>query len=158
MTTPADPPRPEPADAPAPPPGWEQQQPQGWGPPPAWQQPGQWSGAPAPSGGPTSSEDTTWAVLVHLSIFVLSLLGPLVIYLVKKDSSPFVRQHAAEALNFHITLLIAGIVSTVLVLVLIGILLLLALLVVGAVFAIIAAIAASKGQPYRYPMTLRLVS
>ncbi|MBC7374589.1 MAG: DUF4870 domain-containing protein, partial [Frankiales bacterium] len=60
-------------------------------------------------------EDTTWSVLAHLSIFVLSLIGPLAIYLVYKDSSPFTRHHAAEALNFHLTLLIATLVSFVLV-------------------------------------------
>lgn len=129
-----------------------------WGPPPGGQQPGspapgQWGGPPQPS-----SEDRTWALLAHLSIFVLGIIGPLVIYLVKKDESPFTRQHAAEALNFHITLLIASIVSAVLILVLIGILLLLALGVAAVVLAIVAAVAASKGQPYRYPLTWHVVS
>ena len=138
-----------------PPPGWGQPAPQGYGaPPPGWDQPGY----PAPQGGPQSSEDTTWAVLGHLSYFVLGIIAPLVIYLVKKDSSPFIRQHAAEALNFHITLTIAVIVSAILVIVVIGIFMLFAVLIAGAILAIIAAVAAGKGQPYRYPMTLRLVS
>lgn len=134
-----------------PPPGWGQP---GYGQPPGWGQPGY----PAQYGGPQSSEDTTWAVLGHLSYFVLGLIAPLVIYLVKKDSSPFVRQHAAEALNFHITLTIAAIVSGILIIVVIGIFLLFAVLIAGAVFAIIAAIAAGKGEPYRYPMTIHFVS
>lgn len=96
-------------------------------------------------------------MLGHLSYFVLGLIAPLVIYLVKKDSSPFVRQHAAEALNFHLTLTVAAVVSALLVLVLIGVFLLLALLVAGAVFAVVAAVAAGKGQTYRYPMTIRFV-
>ena len=127
-------------------------------PPPGWQQPGppapgQWGGAPQ-----VSSDDRTWALLAHLSIFVLGLIGPLVIYLVKKDSSPFVRQHAAEALNFHITLTLAAIVSFVLLLVLIGALLLLAIGIAAVVLSILAAIAASKGDPYRYPFTWHPVS
>jgi uncharacterized Tic20 family protein len=89
---------------------------------------------------------------------VLGIIAPLVIYLVKKDSSPFIRQHAAEALNFHITLTIAVIVSAILVIVVIGIFMLFAVLIAGAILAIIAAVAAGKGQPYRYPLTLRLVS
>ena len=122
--------------------------PQGYGPPQGWQ--------PAP-GGPVSSDDTTWALLAHLSYFVLGLIGPLVIFLVKKDSSPFVRQHSAEALNFHITIMLASIVSFVLMLVLIGFLTLFAVIIAGAVYSVIAAIAANRGQSYRYPLTLRLV-
>jgi len=137
----------------APPPGYSQP---GYGqPPPGWGQPGY----PAQYGGPPrSSDDTTWAVLAHLSFFVLALIGPLAIYLVKKDSSPFLRQHAAEALNFHITFLIAMIVSFLLVFVIIGFFLVFAVIIVGIVFAIIAAVAAGKGEPYRYPMTIHFVS
>jgi uncharacterized protein len=125
--------------------------PPGWGPPPAWQQQG------AGPGG-VSSEDTTWALLAHLSFFVLGLIGPLIIFLVKKDTSPFVRQHAAEALNFHITVTLACIASAILIIVLIGVLLLLAVLIAGAVLAVVAAVAANRGEPYRYPFTLRLVT
>jgi len=97
-------------------------------------------------------------VLAHLSIFVFALLGPLVIYLVFKDSSPMTRHHAAEALNFHLTLLIASIVAGILVIVLIGFVLLMGLFVYGIVMAIIAAVAAGNRQPYRYPLTIRFVS
>ena len=125
--------------------------PPGWNPPPAgWEQP--------PPGWQPQPEDTTWAVLAHLSYFVFGLIAPLVIYLVKKDESPFTRQHAAEALNFHITLLIAAIVSGILILVLIGVLLLIVLFIGGAVYAILAALAAGRREPYRYPLTIRFVS
>src|SRR3954470_15248301 len=125
--------------------------PPGWNPPPpGWEQPPpQWQRLP---------EDTTWAVLAHLSFFAFALIAPLIIYLVKKDESPFTRHHAAEALNFHITFLIAAIVSGILVLVLIGILLLIVLFIGGAVLAIIAALAAGRREPYRYPLTIRFVS
>jgi uncharacterized protein len=132
--------------------------PSGWGPPPQWQQPGQSPSAARGGSGPITSDDTTWALLAHLSFFVLGVVGPLIIYLVKKDTSPFVRQHAAEALNFHITITLAVFVSALLILVLIGVVLLLAVLVAGAVLAVLAAIAANRGESYRYPFTLRLVS
>ena len=106
---------------------------------------------------PASSDDTLWAVLSHVSFFVVGLIGPLIVMLTKGNESPFVRRHAVEALNFHITVAIASIVSFILVFVLIGFLLLPAVLIAGVVFTIMAAIAASRGEEYRYPISLRLV-
>ena len=147
------PPRPyEPSPGYTPPPGYG---------PPAGYGPGYGPGYGAAPYGPGQGqrpEDTLWSVLSHLSIFVFALLGPLVLYLVFKDSSPMTRHHAAEALNFHITLLIATIVSGILMLVLIGFVLLFALFIYGIVMAIIAAVAAGNRQPYRYPLTIRFVS
>jgi uncharacterized Tic20 family protein len=126
--------------------------PPGWNAPPGWQPPPpQWGWQPR-------AEDTTWAVLCHLSFFAFGLIGPLVIYLVKKDESAFTRYHAAEALNFHITVVIAAFVSAILVLVLVGILLLAVVFVGGAVLAILAAVAAGRREPYRYPLTIRFIS
>jgi len=123
---------------------------------PGYGQPGQVQPGP---GGPVRPEDVTWAVLGHLSVFVgLALLVPLVVYLVHKDTSPFVRHHAAEALNFHITLTIAGVISAILMIVLIGFVLLLALFIAGAVLAIVAGVAAGNRQSYRYPLTIHFVS
>jgi hypothetical protein len=101
----------------------------------------------------------TLSVLVHLSYFALGLIGPLVVYLIAKDdpTKPMTRHHAAEALNFHLSLLLYGLVSLVLVLVVVGILLLLVLAVGGAVLAIVAAVAAGRREPYRYPLTIRFV-
>jgi uncharacterized Tic20 family protein len=101
----------------------------------------------------------TLSVLVHLSFFALGLIGPLVVYLITKDdpARPMTRYHAAEALNFHLSLLVYGVVSLVLVLVLVGLLLLLVLAVGGAVLAVVAAVAAGRREPYRYPLTLRFV-
>lgn len=128
--------------------------PQGYGPPPqGYGPPPQGYGPP-----PGRQDDTVWAILAHLSIFAFGLIGPLVIYLIYKDTSPFTRHHAAEALNFHITLLIATIVSIPLIFVLIGIPLLFAIVIVGIVFGIIAAVAASRREPYRYPLTIHFVS
>ena len=108
---------------------------------------------------PPPPEDTTLAVLVHLSWFVLGFIGPLVVYLISKDDpyKPMTRHHAAQALNFHLTLLIGFVMSAILVIVLIGLLMLLALFVYGTIMAIIAAVAASRREPYRYPLTLQFV-
>ena len=122
---------------------------------PGYQQPGY--GAPSPYG--PRPEDSTLSVLVHLSLFAFSLLGPLIVYLIVKDdpTKPMTRHHAAQALNFHLTLLIASLVSAVLIVVLIGLVMLLVLFVWGFVLAIIAAIAAGRREPYRYPLTITFV-
>ena len=89
---------------------------------------------------------------------LFGFLVPLIIYLIKKDESPYLKHHSLEALNFQITIFIALMVSAVLFLVIIGILLFFAVLVASWVFGIIAAIAANKGEWYRYPMTIRMIS
>jgi uncharacterized Tic20 family protein len=126
--------------------------PPGWQPPPGYGPPGYPPYAPP-------LEDPTLAVLVHLSIFMFGLIGPLVVYLVTKDDpyKQMTRHHAAEALNFHITLTLAAIASVVLILVIVGIFLLIAVFIGGAVLAIIAAVAAGRREPYRYPLTIRFV-
>ena len=104
------------------------------------------------------SNDTGMALLAHLGGAVFGFIVPLIIYLIKKDESPFLRHHSAEALNFHFTVFIASLVSFVLVLVLIGFFMLLALIIAFWVLTIIASIAANRGEYYRYPMTIRIIS
>ena len=119
---------------------------------------------PAAVAASNTADERTWAMLGHLSAFsgVLipfgSILGPLVIWLVKKDSLPFAAEHAKEALNFNITMANAGLIAGVLTLVLIGFLLLPVVLIAWVVLTVIAGIAANKGENYRYPFTLRLVN
>jgi uncharacterized Tic20 family protein len=119
-----------------------------------------YSSAPAAS----QAEERNWAMAAHLSAFsgVLipfgSILAPLVIWLVKKDTMPFVAEHAREALNFNITVALIGLVCALLTFVLIGFLLLPALLIAWVVLTVMAGVAASKGERYRYPFTLRLVN
>ena len=109
-------------------------------------------------------EEKTWGMLAHLTslsgliIPFGSLLGPLVVWLVKKDTMPFVADQGKEALNFNITVAIAAIVSGVLTLVLIGFLLLAVVAVGWLVLTILATIEANKGVAYRYPFTLRLIN
>jgi len=124
-----------------------------------------------PPAGPDINRDDSrnYALAAHLSallsLFVgFPFIGPLVIWLIKKDD-PFVRAHAAEALNFNLSVMLYGvvlfIVGLILVIVLIGILvwlLLIPLGIVWLVFICIAAVKAGGGEPYRYPLTIRFVS
>lgn len=113
--------------------------------------------------GMPSSEDRTGALLAHLSAFAGCVVpfghigGPLVMWLVKKDQSPFVADQALEALNFQITMTIAFAVSLVLMFVLVGFVTTPILAVAWLVLVVVAAVKANEGQRYRYPFTLRLV-
>lgn len=104
-----------------------------------------------------SSDEKTMAILSHVLAIVTSFLGPLVIYLVKKDESAFVAEHAKESLNFQITILILYILSFLLIIVLIGILLIWLLSIASLVLIIVATIKASEGKIYRYPFNFRLI-
>ena len=104
--------------------------------------------------------DKLWSILCHLSIISvgIGLVFPLVVYLAMKGDSDYVAAQAKEALNFHISLLIYCVVCIPLIFVAIGIPLLIVIGFASLVLAIIAAVKASDGASYRYPLTLRLVS
>jgi uncharacterized protein len=112
---------------------------------------------------PTESE-RTWGMLAHLSALaglVLPLfgiiVGPLVVYLVRRDESPWVAAHAKEALNFNISVLIAAVGCVLLMMVLIGFILGAALFIAWLVMTLVATIKASEGETYRYPVSLRFI-
>lgn len=115
---------------------------------------------PAPE---TNPEARTMGMLCHLlalSGYAIPLgwvLGPLIIWLMKKDQHPFVDDQGKQAINFQITMALAMIVSGLLIFVLIGILLLPALAIFDIVLTIMAAVAANNGTWYRYPFALRFV-
>jgi uncharacterized protein len=118
---------------------------------------------PAPAATPTESE-RTWGMLGHLSALLgLALpclgcvLGPFAVWLARRDQSAFVAEHAREALNFNITVVIAAVGCALLMMVFVGFILGTALFIVWLVFTLIAAIKASQGETYRYPFSLRLV-
>jgi uncharacterized Tic20 family protein len=110
-----------------------------------------------------TNEERTLGLLSHLSSlsgFIIpfgNILGPLLMYLIKREESEFAADQAREALNFNITMTLAMIVAAVLMIVLIGFLLLPALGLAWVVLTIIAAIKANEGEWYQYPFTLRLV-
>ena len=113
---------------------------------------------------PQGRDDRNLAMIAHLSGFAGTvfpfgnILGPLAVWLAKRDDSEFVGDHALEALNFQITMTIAGIVAALLMIVLIGFVLLPVVAIVWVVLTIMASIKANEGKGYRYPFTLRLVS
>ena len=106
---------------------------------------------------PVGTDPRTLAMLAHLLGLLTGFVGPLVLYLVNGDKDPFVRHHAAESLNFQITLTIAVVGSFLAVFVLVGFLLLPVVIVGGIVLQIIGAVKANAGEWWRYPVNLRLV-
>jgi uncharacterized protein len=110
-----------------------------------------------------TADERQWGMFAHLSAllgFVIpfgNVIGPLVIWLVKKDTMPFVDDQAKESLNFQITVTIAAIISMVLMVVLIGFALLVVVGLVALVLTVIAGVKANEGIAYRYPFALRLI-
>ena len=104
-----------------------------------------------------SKDARTMAMLAHLLGAVTGFLGPLIIWIIKKDEDPFVADQSREALNFQITLFIGWIISSMLSMVCIGFFLMPILLVLQIVFAIIGGMKANEGVQYRYPFALRLI-
>jgi len=106
---------------------------------------------------PTSDEKNI-ATITHLAGTVFSIIPALIVWILKKDDNPYIAAQAKEALNFQITVLIAQLIAGALVLILIGFLLMGIIWLLNIVFCIIAAISTSKGNAYRYPMTIRLLN
>lgn len=105
-----------------------------------------------------SNGEKNIATITHLGGILFSFIPSLVVFLLKKDDSEFIRVQAREALNFQITLLLAQFVAYVLIFVLVGFLLLGFIWLLNIVICIIAAIYSSKGEHYRYPLTLRFIN
>ncbi|MEX1281190.1 MAG: DUF4870 domain-containing protein [Acidimicrobiia bacterium] len=106
-------------------------------------------------------ESQDWAVAAHLSAFVglfgiPSLLGPLVVWLVRRDDA-YVESQARDALNFNLSFLLYGLVSALAVIVLVGLVALPIVAITWFVLVIVASVAASRGEAYRYPFTIEFV-
>ncbi|GGI87117.1 hypothetical protein GCM10007978_26090 [Shewanella hanedai] len=86
-----------------------------------------------------------------------SILGPFIVWLMKRDEMPFVDECGRNCINFKISLMIYMMISAVLMLVGIGFLLIGVLAIVDIVFTIIAAMKASEGVSYKYPMTIKFL-
>lgn len=112
-----------------------------------------------PIAAPNQGNDKLLAILCHVSLFLgVGFILPLIVYLVKRGESELVAAHAKEVLNFHISLLIYFICAIPLVSCLIGIPILLGIGLMSFVCAIIAAIRASEGGFYFYPLTIRFIT
>ena len=106
-----------------------------------------------------------WAMGAHLAALVGLLgngvgflLGPLLVWLLKREDHPFIDEQGKEALNFQITMFIAMMLCIPLVFVLIGVLLLPILGLVNVVLTVLAGIKSANGEPWRYPLTIRFVN
>lgn len=116
--------------------------------------------APQPIPGPEARQ---WAMFCHFAAFLGlvipfgNLLGPLIIWQIKKDLDPFVDAQGKEALNFQISVALAALLCFLLMVVVIGFPLLVLVSIGALVLTIIAGIKANEGQAYRYPFAWRLV-
>ena len=105
---------------------------------------------------PVNSADKILAILCHVSPFIsVPFLLPFIVWLAKRDDSSYVADHAKEALNFHLSLLLYGICALPLAFVLVGFFIWGALAIIMVICALIAAIRAGDGGFYRYPLTIR---
>lgn len=109
-------------------------------------------------------KEKTWGMLTHLlglSILIGipfgNVVGPLIIYLVKKDEYEFVREQGREVLNFQITWSLIFIISAILIVLGIGILMLIAFGVAWLVLVIVGTVTASNGNSYHYPFTIEFL-
>ena len=105
------------------------------------------------TGGIPGKDARTWAMVCHLAAFsgfiipFGSLLGPLIVWAIKKDEDPFINDQGKESINFQLTMLIGFVISIILMFVFIGILLIAALVVYCIVMVIIAAMKANEAGP-----------
>ena|SRR5258707_13620618 len=113
-----------------------------------------------PSSGELTSEDKQWAMFCHLSALAgllvggLFIVGPIVCWLIKKDSSKFVDYHGKESVNFQLCILIASLICAVTV---IGIPIVFLLVIAAIVMPIIAGLKANEGEYYQYPYIFRII-
>ena len=155
MSDPNQPPQAFSPNNPPPPPG---QQPGGAPPPVPYATPASY-GYPGPYTGPTAdNDDRTMAMLAHLLGIFTGFLGPLIIWLVKKEK-PFVDDQGKEALNFQLTMLIVvvGLIILSCITLGFGFLLFIPFGIVVIVFGILAAVESNKGNAYRYPVNIRMI-
>ncbi|BDF96149.1 hypothetical protein KAN5_29870 [Pseudoalteromonas sp. KAN5] len=110
-----------------------------------------------------SKDERMWAMLCHLSAlagFVVPLgaiLGPLVVWLIKKEEMPLVAEHGRKSLNFQITMLIAYILCFILMFAVIGVILLPIVAIFSFIMVVIGAIKTNDGKPFSYPFSLNLI-
>ena len=106
---------------------------------------------------PVNDNERMLAVLSHALTLFTGFIGPLIIYIIKKDESAFVREHAKESLNFQLTLLVAYIIGFLLIFFIVGIILLPLIGLVQLVLVVVATINAADNKNYRYPFCIRFI-
>ena len=109
-------------------------------------------------GGMATSDQRTYALFMHLGSLFVGFLVPLIMWLIKKEESPFIDDHGKQLMNWNISLIIYFVGSIMLILVVIGIFLLPILIILHIIFSIMGAVAANRGDQYRYPMAIPFFS
>jgi uncharacterized Tic20 family protein len=109
-----------------------------------------------------SADSRTWAMLSHLSAFVMflgipAIVGPLVAWAIKKNDDPYIDYHGKEAVNFNLSFLIYGAASALLILAVVGLVLLPIVALTWFVLVIVASVKANSGEYYQYPFTIRFL-
>lgn len=104
-----------------------------------------------------TSEEKMLAMLLFVLSFFTSIVGPLIIWIIKRGESDYIDYYGKEYFNMLISYFVYGIISGILTIILIGYLMLLALAIGGFVFTIIAAIKAFEGERYQIPFIFRLI-
>ncbi|KMK97451.1 DUF4870 domain-containing protein [Rossellomorea marisflavi] len=104
-----------------------------------------------------TSDEKLMAMLIYLTSFFTTFIGPLIIWLMKREDSEFVDFHGKEYLNFLISYTIYSIVASLLMLILIGFVLLPVVGILAFVFTIIAAVKSYGGETYRIPTVIRFI-
>jgi uncharacterized Tic20 family protein len=119
--------------------------------------------------GALTADDKQWGMFAHLAVFLglvaagLTFIGPLIVWLAKKDQSRFVDYHGKESLNFQLNVLIYSLILVAISLATCGFgvfvtaPLLGALFLFGIIMPILAGLAANRGEMYRYPLTFRMI-
>jgi uncharacterized Tic20 family protein len=108
-----------------------------------------------------SNDERTFGMLCHLAalagfVFPLgNIIGPLIVWAIKKDQYPWVDQHGKESLNFQISMTIYLFISAIMIIILIGIFFLVALGIINLVFIILASVKANNGEDFSYPLAIR---
>jgi len=110
-----------------------------------------------PPAGELSQDSKNLGMLCHLLGLLTNFIGPLILWLVKKDTDAYVDEQGKEALNFQITMALAGIVSAATTIICVGFILGIITVIANVVLSIMACVAASKGEHYRYPVSIRLI-
>ncbi|NQU85252.1 MAG: DUF4870 domain-containing protein [Mariniphaga sp.] len=112
----------------------------------------------------TNPDEKQWGMFTHLAAlatFVIPLgniVGPLIIYMIKKDEYEFVADQGKEVLNFQITWTIIFFISAILILAVIGIFMLIGFGIAWLILVIIGVSKANQGEYYRYPLTIRFIN
>ena len=112
----------------------------------------------------TDQKEKNWAMLTHVAAFSLflgipfgNIIGPLIIYLIKKNDFEFVAEQGRDILNFQITWTLIIIISGILIIVGVGVLMLAAFGIAWFVLVLIGTITASNGNHYKYPLTIDFI-